>query len=204
MVSSGIQRLFYVAWMVIKLNLYFVLFSLMGGILFGIGPAFQTMNDLLVEHGLDYQMITFKGFLSGWKANFKRGNLHFWLFAGFAFLLAYNLYLSVQIQGLLWVIIDFFLFFVLLLTCVLFLYVTLYQTSYEISTLNVIKLAFISVFLNFGTFLKILFGVVSILLVTWQFKGLLLFATFSLLVIWSGYATKDSRKLVEGKLATNE
>lgn len=62
MASTGIQRLFYVIWTIIKLNLYFLLFSLMGGVVFGIGPAFQTMNDLLTEQGINYQEITFKRF----------------------------------------------------------------------------------------------------------------------------------------------
>lgn len=146
MASTGIQRLFYVIWTIIKLNLYFLLFSLMGGVVFGIGPAFQTMNDLLTEQGINYQEITFKRFLSGWKKNFKRGNLHFSLFAALTFVLAYNLYLAAQIQGLLWMIITFLLFFVLLLVGVLFLYTTQYETSYDISTGNLLKLAFISVF----------------------------------------------------------
>ncbi|MGM0216268.1 YesL family protein [Enterococcus sp. AZ109] len=204
MASSGIQRLFYVVWTIIKLNLYFLLFSFMGGLVFGIGPAFQTMSDLLTEYGINYQEVTFKNFLAGWKANFKRGNLHFGLFAVLTFVLAYNLYLAAQIQGLLWLIIAFLLFFVLLMVLVLFLYTTLYETSYEISTLNLLKLAFISVFLNFGVFLKVLFGVASILAITWYCKGLIVFAAFSLLVIWSGYATKDNRILVDRKLAVHE
>ncbi|MEO1772076.1 MULTISPECIES: YesL family protein [Enterococcus] len=203
MASSGVQRLFYVIWTIIKLNLFFLLFSLMGGLVLGIGPAFQTMNDLLTEQGINYQEITFKRFLTGWKSNFKRGNLHFGLFAVLTLVLVYNLYLAAQIQGLLWLIIAVLLFFVLLLVTVLFLYITLYETSYEISNVNLLKLAFISVFLNFGVFLKVLFGVISILAVTWYFKGLFLFATFALLIIWSGYATKSNRQLVDQKLAVH-
>lgn len=201
MVSSGIQRLFYVVWMIIKLNLYFVLFTLMGGVIFGAGPAFQTMTDLLMEHGIDYQQVTFKRFMTHWKANFKRSNVHFLIFAGISFFLGYNLYLSAQIQGLLWLVIDFILAFVLLLITVLYLYVTQYETKYEISHFNLFKLAFISVFLNFGAFLKVLFGLVSIFVLTWFFKGLFLFATFSLIAVWSGFATKDNRFMVAGKLA---
>lgn len=200
MESTGIQRFFYVAWMIIKLNLFFVLFSLMGGLVLGIGPAFQTMNDELNSHGLDYQKITFKGFLSGWKMNFKRGNIHFWLFFAITFTIGYNLYLSSQIKGLLWLIIDFVLFFALLLLCYFWIYVVQYETIYEISTKNLFKLSFVSLFLNFGTFFKYLFGLVSIVVVTWYLKGLLLFATFSLIVIWSGYATKDNRRIVAEKL----
>lgn len=201
MVSSGIQRLFYVVWMIIKLNLYFVLFTLIGGVLFGAGPAFQTMTDLLMEHGIDYQQVTFKGFMSQWRKNFKRSNVHFLLFAGISFFLGYNLYLSAQIQGLLWLVIDFVLVFVLLLLTVFYLYVTQYETKYEITHFNLFKLAFVSVFLNFSAFLKVLFGLISILVLTWFFKGLLLFATFALIAVWSGFATKDNRFMVARKLA---
>ena len=44
MESTGIQRLFYLSWTVIKLNLLFVLFSLAGGIIFGVGPALQMIG----------------------------------------------------------------------------------------------------------------------------------------------------------------
>ncbi len=63
MVSSGIQRLFYVAWSMIKLNLYFLVCTCIGGILFDIGPAFQALSDLLNEYGMSYQELTFKRFL---------------------------------------------------------------------------------------------------------------------------------------------
>lgn len=200
MESSGVQRFFYVVWMIIKLNLFFVLFTLLGGIILGFGPSFQTMNDELTAHGIDYQKITLSGFFEGWKRNFKRGNLHFLIYLLLIFIIAYNLYLSVQLQGLLWFILDFILIFTLLLLTVFWLYVVQYETLYEISTYNLFKLSFISLFLSFGAFFKVLFGLVSIIVVTWFFKGLLLFATFSLIIIWAGYATKDNRALVAEKL----
>ena len=55
MESTGIQRLFYLSWTVIKLNLLFVLFSLAGGIIFGVGPALQMMTDFILEEGMNYQ-----------------------------------------------------------------------------------------------------------------------------------------------------
>ena len=58
MESTGIQRLFYLSWTVIKLNLLFVLFSLAGGIIFGVGPALQMMTDFILEEGMNYQAIT--------------------------------------------------------------------------------------------------------------------------------------------------
>ena len=72
MESTGIQRLFYLSWTVIKLNLLFVLFSLAGGIIFGVGPALQMMTDFILEEGMNYQAITVKRAFESWKAHFKR------------------------------------------------------------------------------------------------------------------------------------
>ena len=70
--------------------------------------------------------------------------------------------------------------------------------------LQVIKLACISVFFGFGTFWKLLLGAVVIIAVTWQMKGLILFATISLLILWSGIATKKIRDVVNEKLGFSE
>lgn len=204
MESSGIQRLFYVIWTIIKLNLYFLLFSLCGGIVLGIGPSYQTLNDLLSEYGIDYQEFTLKHYWAGFKRNFVHGNRNFWIFAALLGICAYNLYLATQIKGLIWLIITFILIFVMLMLVILFGFVVQYETTYDISAFNLWKLAFFSLFLRLGTFIKILFGVASILFLTWLFKGLLVFGTFSLLAIWGGYATKDSRQLVDRKLDAHE
>lgn len=199
MVSSGIQRLFYVTWTIIKLNLFFVLGSLAGLGIFGIGPAFQATNDLLMAHGIDYEAITIRAFFKAWQANFKRSNYFFIVFLLSGGLLGYNLYLAVQFTGLVWMVVTFFLVFALLLLSIAYLYGVFYETKYEMTLHHLFKLALISVFLNFGQLLKILFGIASIFLLTWYFKGLFLFATFSLILIFTGYATKDVRQLVDQK-----
>lgn len=204
MESTGIQRLFYIIWAIVKLNLYILAFTLAGAVVLGAGPAFQSANDILVESGMDYQKITFSGMWERFKSNFKRGNILFWIYAVVFFVLGYNLYLASQIKGLLWFVLSFVLAFAVILLMVIYLYVVQYETVYDISIGNLIKLAFISVFLNFGTFLKVLFGLASILVVTWFFKGLLLVATFSLFLVWSGYATKDIRQIVDGKLENDD
>lgn len=45
--SGGLVKAFRLIWAVIKLNLFFVLFTMMGAVLFGVGPAFQTISDLI-------------------------------------------------------------------------------------------------------------------------------------------------------------
>ena len=158
MESTGIQRLFYLSWTVIKLNLLFVLFSLAGGIIFGVGPALQMMTDFILEEGMNYQAITVKRAFESWKAHFKRSNCYFLLFEG----------------------------------------------SYFISTIDLMKLSFISIFLNLGVFFKVLFGVISIVALTWKMKGLLLFASFALIMMWCAYVTRKNRQFIDGKLEQNE
>lgn len=204
MESTGIQRLFYLSWTVIKLNLLFVLFSLAGGIIFGVGPALQMMTDFILEEGMNYQAITVKRAFESWKAHFTRSNCYFLLFLftlGFVF---YNIYLAVQFTGIMWLIITFILFFVSLILVIFYIYMLLYEGSYFISTIDLMKLSFISIFLNLGVFFKVLFGVISIVALTWKMKGLLLFASFALIMMWCAYVTRKNRQFIDGKLEQNE
>lgn len=203
MVSSGIQRLFYVAWSMIKLNFYFLVCTVIGGVVLGIGPAFQALSDLLNEYGMDYPSLTFKRFFSRFKANFVLGNQCYWITVLFTSILAYNLYLSIQLQGLFWFILALSLTVMLLLVNVTYLYMTLYQSTYEISFFQLVKLSVISVFYHFLTFIKVVIGLISIAILTWYFKGLALFLSVTLVAVWSGFATKDIRQIIDRKLDSN-
>ena len=179
--------------------MFFLLFSLMGGILLGIGPSFQTMVDLLSEYGLDYQNITLSNYYINWKYNFRRSNLHFFIMEMLTILVVYNLFLSTQMKGLVWFIADIIMVFVLLLIMVMYLYLVQYESKYDISTVNLFKLSFISVFFNFFGFLKIILGIITIIFITWN-----LFATFALIAIWSEFSTKEKREIISRKLEENE
>lgn len=200
MISNGLDKLFRGCWLIIKLNLFFILFSLLGGIVLGVGPAFQMVNDLLELSNLDYKEVTFPKAFERWKAHFLRNNAFFWSFLVLFGLLGYNLYLSVQIKGLIWLMIDFILMTGMIFLVVWYQYIILYETSYEIPVVDLIKLGFVSLFLSFGTFWKLLFGSALILVITWKMKGLLLFATFSLFIVWSRIATRKNREEVEKRL----
>lgn len=73
-----------------------------------------------------------------------------------------------------------------------------YAVSYEINLWNNMKLAFISVFLSFKSFLLMLSVLLGITLMTWQYKGLYLFLTFGALVFCLDFVTKANRRLVDG------
>lgn len=204
MLGTGLERGFKTCWLIIKLNLFFHLFSLMGGYVFGVGPSIQMVSDLFQESNFDHKEITFKRGLDLWKAHFIRSNCQFLLVVGIFGVLVYNLYLSVQLVGLIWLIIDFILISGILFIYVAYQYIISYETSYDMPFFQILKLACISVFFGFGTFWKLLLGAVVIGAVTWQMKGLILFATISLLIIWSVIATKKIRDVVNEKLGFSE
>lgn len=200
MVGKALETLFIKIWVIVKLNLFFWLFSCCGLLVAGIGPALKTINELFISHQFNYKDITLKEGWSRFKQNFVRGNILFYgtilLLAG----LAYNLFLSVQIQGLAFLMIDFLLVFAMIYAVVTFQYTLLLDSYYEIGLKNLLKLAFISTLSNFTNLLKIAIGICLILFVTWNFKGLILFGTFSMIQIWSFTATKSWRQTIDQRL----
>ena len=198
--SSGLVKGFRMIWAIMKLNLFFVGMTLAGGIVFGIGPAFYTVSSLIESDGLAYEAQTFRKGWQIWKAGFWRANKQFYLFLGLTAFLTYNLYLAIQFQGLMWLVVSFILFVVIGLSILLYLLSVTFDACYELSFANNLKLSFISLFLRMGTCLKLIFGLAGILLITWTMKGLLLFGTFSLLLLWVHGALKQERELIERDL----
>ncbi|WP_326717579.1 YesL family protein [Vagococcus jeotgali] len=191
-------------WLIVKLNLLFVLFTLCGLVVFGIGAALQMTSDLFQESELDYRKVTFQKAWLSFKTNFLRSNGLFWLYNGVALLLGYNLYLSVQLTGIVWIIINFILIAATLFIFIAYQYVLVYTTNYDIPVSQLIKLSFISIFLSFGSFLKLIFGFVVIMIISWLMKGLFLFATVSLMIAWDNIATKQNRDFVDKRLTVDE
>ena len=139
-----------------------------------------------------------------YKRNFLRGNLLFSLFLSGTALLSYNLYLSVQIKGLIFLAIDFILLFALLCLFATYQYSMILDSEYTISVPNLLKLSFISVFSSFSSFLKIIIGSSVIIAVTWQFKGLILFGVIGLLTVWNDTMTKQWREELDKQLESYE
>lgn len=200
MVGKALETVFIKIWVIVKLNLFFWLFSCCGLIVAGVGPSLKVVNELFSAHGYHYKEITFKEGWTSFKQNFARGNGLFYGFLVFLGLLSYNLYLSVQIAGLLFLMIDFLLVCGLVYGMIVFQYTLLLDSYYTISVKNLLKLAMISALSNFTTLLKLALGIGVIFFVTWKFKGLLLFGTFSMIQIWSFTATKDWRQTIDERL----
>ncbi|HEP1419119.1 TPA: YesL family protein [Streptococcus pyogenes] len=195
---NGIEKTCFLIWKMIQLTLIFHLLSLAGLIVFGVGPAWQTIVTLFLKTPQEENHYSLKRAVQLWKSYFKEANLRFGLFALTFLFLTFNLHLAVQFPSLFWFTVSFLIVIAMVWLTMTYLYMVFYAVSYEINLWNNMKLAFISVFLSFKSFLLMLSVLLGITLVTWQYKGLYLFLTFGALVFCLDFVTKANRRLVDG------
>ncbi|HHJ9443689.1 TPA: YesL family protein [Streptococcus pyogenes] len=195
---NGIEKTCFFIWKMIQLTLIFHLLSLAGLIVFGVGPAWQTIVTLFLKTPQEENHYSLKRAVQLWKSYFKEANLRFGLFALTFLFLTFNLHWAVQFPSLFWFTVSFLIVIAMVWLTMTYLYMVFYAVSYEISLWNNMKLAFISVFLSFKSFLLMLSVLLGITLVTWQYKGLYLFLTFGALVFCLDFVTKANRRLVDG------
>ncbi|HEP1523230.1 TPA: YesL family protein [Streptococcus pyogenes] len=195
---NGIEKTCFLIWKMIQLTLIFHLLSLAGLIVFGVGPAWQTIVTLFLKTSQEENHYSLKRAVQLWKSYFKEANLRFDLFALTFLFLTFNLHWAVQFPSLFWFTVSFLIVIAMVWLTMIYLYMVFYAVSYEISLWNNMKLAFISVFLSFKSFLLMLSVLLGIILVTWQYKGLYLFLTFGALVFCLDFVTKANRRLVDG------
>ncbi|HEP1273798.1 TPA: YesL family protein [Streptococcus pyogenes] len=195
---NGIEKPCFLIWKMIQLTFIFHLLSLAGLIVFGVGPAWQTIVTLFLKTPQEENHYSLKRAVQLWKSYFKEANLRFGLFALTFLFLTFNLHWAVQFPSLFWFIVSFLIVIAMVWLTMTYLYMVFYAVSYEINLWNNMKLAFISVFLSFKSFLLMLSVLLGITLVTWQYKGLYLFLTFGALVFCLDFVTKANRRLVDG------
>ncbi|HEQ4668335.1 TPA: YesL family protein [Streptococcus pyogenes] len=195
---NGIEKTCFLIWKMIQLTLIFHLLSLAGLIVFGVGPAWQTIVTLFLKTPQEENHYSLKRAVQLWKSYFKEANLRFGLFALTFLFLTFNLHWAVQFPSLFWFTVSFLIVIAMVCLTMTYLYMVFYAVSYEINLWNNMKLAFISVFLSFKSFLLMLSVLLGITLVTWQYKGLYLFLTFGALVFCLDFVTKANRRLVDG------
>lgn len=187
-------------YVMIKLSLMFWSMTFFGGVILGVGPAFLAITDLYAEHKWDYQSIEWGNILTIFKDNFKRGNILFYFFLSVFLFALYNLYLAVQVQGPLFLIIDFFLVVLMIFSVITYIYALTINAQFDISIKNLIKLSGISLFANFLAIFRA--GILLFMLgvITNRFKGLILFITpgvFAMTVTW---VFKDWMSVVGGRI----
>lgn len=197
MISRAVQQIFIKAYTIIKLNLFFWGLSLCGGLVLGVGPALLVINELYYDYDFHYGQMSWKVAWKLFKENLTEGNKLFYSFAIVIFLLGYSLFLSVQLHGLTFIVTDFIIAIVLLATICIYAYVLNIKVSFEINLINSFKLACAHFFYNFFDNMKEILGIAVIIGITYKFSGLILFATFSLTVVYTQFVGKNWQSHVE-------
>ncbi|MDU1846576.1 MAG: DUF624 domain-containing protein [Niallia nealsonii] len=201
MIASLLTTFFNRFYVVLKLNLYFWLLTIMGGIIFGIGPAFLSIAKLFLEFRWNHQELSWKNVFSTFKASFKRGNFFFGGFLILGVILSYNLYFSLQINHLIFLIIDFLLIFALFLMVISFLFALFIESQYEATVKDVWKLSLLLSFMDFWTLIKLGGLLIGVSVLTYYNPALILFGSISLFIILASFISNKlfarlSQKLV--------
>ncbi|EUJ42088.1 YesL family protein [Brochothrix campestris] len=200
MIGALLETIFTRCFVIIKLNLFCIALTLIGLIVVGIGPALLTINQLFCEQQWDYKQITWKKTWVLYKQNWPRANQLFFTFAAVGLFIGYSLYLAVQVQGVIFLIIDFILVFVMLALFITYSYAIVLNNRFEISFLNLIKLACITFYSNFFMLIKLIISIGFVLVMTYQFPGLLMFASLALIQIICVFTTKKWIVMIERKI----
>lgn len=190
MVEKGMADLFNRIYYLIKLTFYFWLFSSIGLLVFGSVPACMALVEIHKQAQWDVSEVYFKECWNNYKRYFKPGFCLTFCFGFSVAVLLWNLFISVQISGLLFLIVDIALICLLVL-CILtmFIFIGLFP-EYEIRTLNAIKLSFLQIFVSPKEVGALVIGIGMIGLITYQFTGLLLFLSIGMSIIIIQNCTK--------------
>ncbi|MGX7417543.1 YesL family protein [Carnobacterium gallinarum] len=194
MLGKYLETFFNRCYLFIKLSLIFWGLALAGGLIFGIGPALVTIANLFGEYRWEFKQMKVSVCWEIYKENFKRGNLLFYIFSAISLFLSYNLYLSVQINGLIFIMIDFMIIFALFYTALSFWFAILIQSQYDCQLKDLFKLAGALVFMSFKNLLVLTIGGILLLVVTYKFPGLILFGSIG---FWIVFLTNVAQSLFE-------
>lgn len=159
MVDNIMELFFSRMYLLMRLGMIYIVLIVCGGVLFGVSPAFVAILSLYSEHKLSIENYTLKNAWTIFKKNFIQAN-QFWTATIIVIgILAYSIFLSVQLpQNVLILVLT-------IINCVLGLYVFFVyaaylklQIYYTFTFLTGLKMAVISVFLGILPFLKLLIG----------------------------------------------
>lgn len=187
-------------YVMMKLSLMFWSMTFLGGIILGVGPAFLAITDLYAEFKWDYQEMKWENILKIFKKNFKRGNALFYFFLAIFLFSLYSLFLAVQVQGIVFLIVDFFLVVLMVFAIITYVYSLALNAQFDMTLKNLIKLSAISLFANFLAIFRAAILLVVMGFITNKFKGMILFLTPGMFAIIATWVFKDWMSVVEGRI----
>ena len=183
---------------------FFWLFTLAGGVVFGLAPASATLMSLYAEHGYTYRAYSLKESWELYKSNFVKSNLAFYSFVFVDLVLVYGLYLLVQLphQTIFHLLATFLNVLVVALVFLAYTVSLKLQVYFDLSYQNTLKLSLIGIFMNLPAIAKVLFGTVMLVGVGYYMPALLFFVGIG---VWHFFISDMLEPIYESiheKLAT--
>ena len=183
---------------------FFWLFTLAGGVVFGLAPASATLMSLYAEHGYTYRAYSLKEAWELYKSNFVKSNLAFYSFVLVDLVLVYGLYLLVQLphQTIFHLLATFLNILVVAFVFLAYTVSLKLQVHYELSYRNTVKLALIGIFMNLPAIAKVLFGTVMLVGVGYYMPALLFFVGIGVWHFFISDMLEPVYESIHEKLAT--
>ena len=183
---------------------FFWLFTLAGGVVFGLAPASATLMSLYAEHGYTYQAYSLKEAWELYKSNFVKSNLAFYSFVLVDLVLVYGLYLLVQLphQTIFHLLATFLNILVVAFVFLAYTVSLKLQVHYELSYRNTVKLALIGIFMNLPAIAKVLFGTVMLVGIGYYMPALLFFVGIGVWHFFISDMLEPVYESIHEKLAT--
>ena len=183
---------------------FFWLFTLAGGVVFGLAPASATLMSLYAEHGYTYRAYSLKEAWELYKSNFVKSNLAFYSFVLVDLVLVYGLYLLVQLphQTIFHLLATFLNILVVAFVFLAYTVSLKLQVHYELSYRNTVKLALIGIFMNLPAIAKVLFGTVMLVGIGYYMPALLFFVGIGVWHFFISDMLESVYESIHEKLAT--
>ena len=183
---------------------FFWLFTLAGGVVFGLAPASATLMSLYAEHGYTYRAYSLKEAWELYKSNFVKSNLAFYSFVLVDLVLVYGLYLLVQLphQTIFHLLATFLNILVVAFVFLAYTVSLKLQVHYELSYRNTVKLALIGIFMNLPAIAKVLFGTVMLVGIGYYMPALLFFVGIGVWHFFNSDMLEPVYESIHEKLAT--
>lgn len=183
---------------------FFWLFTLAGGVVFGLAPASATLMSLYAEHGYTYRAYSLKEAWELYKSNFVKSNLAFYSFVLVDLVLVYGLYLLVQLphQTIFHLLVTFLNILVVAFVFLAYTVSLKLQVHYELSYRNTVKLALIGIFMNLPAIAKVLFGTVMLVGIGYYMPALLFFVGIGVWHFFISDMLEPVYESIHEKLAT--
>ncbi|MDU5071745.1 MAG: DUF624 domain-containing protein [Streptococcus sp.] len=183
---------------------YFWLFTLAGGVVFGLAPASATLMSLYAEHGYTYRAYHLKEAWELYKSNFVKSNLAFYSFVFVDLVLVYGLYLLVQLphQTIFHLLATFLNVLVVALVFLAYTVSLKLQVYFDLSYQNILKLSLIGIFMSLPAIVKVLLGSALILGVGYYMPALLFFVGIGMWHFFISDMLEPIYESIHEKLAT--